>query len=241
MSLAILAGAADGRGRAGFSSRPTMLAELLPDGIASAESLLAAPDEPPLAAEAALIERAGPKRRAEFVTARWCARRALADLGIAPVPILTGASRQPLWPPGVVGSITHCSGYHAAAVGRTLRFRSIGIDSEPDEPLPAGVLDHICLPAERAQLRGRIGPHADRLLFCAKESVYKTWFPLARTWLGFDDALIALRADGTFDVEVSVSGPFDFLQGRWLARDGLILTAVALANRGVGQPASLVP
>jgi 4'-phosphopantetheinyl transferase EntD len=210
------------------SSRCSLLGELLPGDVATAESVSVTPDAPLFPAELALIDRAVPKRRAEFTAARQCARHALSHLGIGPVPILSGAHREPLWPAGVVGSITHCDGYHAAAVARGTRFRSIGIDAEPDGPLPGEVLDRICLSAERAQLRGTFGCHPDRLLFCAKESVYKAWFPLARRWLGFEDAFVTLRPDGRFDVEVKVSGPIEALHGRWLARDGLILTAAAL-------------
>jgi 4'-phosphopantetheinyl transferase EntD len=68
----------------------------------------------------------------------------------------------------------------------------------------------------------------DRLLFSAKESVYKAWFPLAQRWLGFCDAQIALNADGTFDARLLVSGPVESFGGRWLARDGLLLTAIAV-------------
>lgn len=203
--------------------------ELLPGGVATAEASEPVGEQTLLPAELALIDRAHPKRRVEFATARHCARCALAELEIAsPAPILRGASREPLWPKGVVGSITHCGDYHAAAVGRTSRFLSIGIDAEADQPLPEGVLEEVSLPAERAQLSGDHRSHFDRLLFSAKESIYKAWFPLAGRWLGFADALITLHPEGTFDVEVIVSGPIETAQGRWRARDGYILTAIAL-------------
>jgi 4'-phosphopantetheinyl transferase EntD len=217
----------------------TVIGELLPGDVATAESSGVVPEAALFPAELALVTQAVPKRRAEFATARHCARRALAELEVAAVPILSGANREPVWPHGVVGSITHCPGYHAAAVGRTTRFRSIGIDAEHDEPLPEGLLDQICLPSERPQLRATDGPHSDRLLFSAKETVYKTWFPLARRWLGFDDALVMLRPDGTFDVEVLVADALGSLQGRWLARDGLILTAIALPASDGGRPAGV--
>lgn len=207
-----------------------MIEALLPGNIATAEAPPVAAEDALFPEELALIERAITKRRAEFATARKCARRALAKLGVAPAPILRGASREPLWPAGIVGSITHCAGYHAAAVGRATSYRSIGIDAEPDEPLPDGVLDHISLSAERAQLLGPPAPYLDRVLFSAKEAVYKTWFPIAQRWLGFDQARITLHADGTFDVQMLVDGPFAGLHGRWLAREGLILTAIALPS-----------
>jgi 4'-phosphopantetheinyl transferase EntD len=75
----------------------------------------------------------------------------------------------------------------------------------------------------------------DRLLFCAKEATYKAWFPLARRWLGFEDADVIISAtDGTFEVRLLVPAPVGGgsllagFAGRWLARDGLLLTAVTV-------------
>jgi 4'-phosphopantetheinyl transferase EntD len=66
--------------------------------------------------EAMQLDGAVDSRLREFATGRSCARQALAGLGLAPAPILRGAKREPLWPAGIVGSITHCRGYRAAAV-----------------------------------------------------------------------------------------------------------------------------
>jgi 4'-phosphopantetheinyl transferase EntD len=80
--------------------------------------------------EAALLVTAVEKRRQEFATVRHCARLALAELGVAPAPILPGIRGAPIWPDGIVGSMTHCTGYRAAAVGRTTQVGGIGIDAE---------------------------------------------------------------------------------------------------------------
>jgi 4'-phosphopantetheinyl transferase EntD len=200
--------------------------EILPAAIASSVMFGDVPEDELFPDEILQIAKAAPHRRAEFTTGRACARRALAALGVAPAAILSGAQREPLWPDGVVGSITHCAGFRAAAVGRAAQYRTIGIDAEPDEPLPDGILDLVSLPSERSQLERAVGVHLDRVLFSAKESVYKAWFPVAHRWLGFEQAMIALKSDGTFDVHVLVAGPIDGMRGRWLARDGLVLTAV---------------
>jgi 4'-phosphopantetheinyl transferase EntD len=132
--------------------------------------------------------------------------------------------------------MTHCAGYRAAAVARTRDVVTIGLDAEPDQLLPDGVLDMVSLPGERAQLRDLAtatpGTCWDRLLFSAKETTYKAWFPLARRWLGFEDAAITINpADGTFEVRLLVAAlavggfPLAGFTGRWLACDGLILTA----------------
>jgi 4'-phosphopantetheinyl transferase EntD len=153
------------------------------------------------------IAHAVAKRRVEFAAVRRCARKALQELGYPPVPILPGEQREPRWPEGVVGSMTHCAGYCAAAVARSGEVSALGIDAEVHAALPEGVLDLISLESERAllaELTDRVpgAVHWDRVLFSAKESVYKAWFPLTRRWLGFEQADIELRMDGTFEARL---------------------------------------
>ena len=93
------------------------------------------------------MARSVAKRRNEFITARHCARIALGELGFPPLPILKGDKGEPCWPEGVVGSLTHCAGYRGAVVGRAGPVRSVGVDAEPHDVLPDGVLDAISLPA----------------------------------------------------------------------------------------------
>jgi 4'-phosphopantetheinyl transferase EntD len=216
-----------------------MIEKILPAGVASAEAFTDPPDIVLFPEEQALLARAVDKRRREFATARSCARRALADLGVAPAPILRGERGAPQWPPGIVGSITHCAGYRAAAVARADDIVTIGLDAEPNGALPDGVLDVVSLPDERARLRDLAaaapGTSWDRLLFCAKETVYKAWFPLAGRWLGFEDADITINAtEGTFEAHLLVPAPtvggcpLAGFTGSWLACDGLILTTIAL-------------
>lgn len=224
-----------------------MLAELLPASVAAVELL--GGDEgaedgslywPLYPEEAAVVARAVGKRRREFAAVRSCARRAMVRLGVPAQPVLPGERGAPRWPAGLIGSMTHCDGYRAAALARAADLASLGIDAEPHAPLPAGVRDSVALPSERARLArsaaARPGVHWDRLLFSAKESVYKAWFPLARTWLGFEEADIHLGPHGAFRVELLVPGPLvggrrlRWLDGRWAVRDGLILTAVTVPH-----------
>jgi len=220
----------------------TLLATLLPDGV-QAEEIFELPAELDLLPEElAVVARAVDKRRREFAAARRCARAALGRLGVPPVAILPGERGAPTWPAGITGSMTHCVGYAAAAVAPSGRTATLGIDAEPDAPLPHGVLDTIALDAEKAQLARLLADRPDvswdRLLFCAKEAVYKSWFPLARRWLGFEEALVTLDADGGFAAELLVPGPdldgrpVRGFEGRWTAGRGLLLTAIAVPRRG---------
>src|SRR5581483_11983056 len=104
-------------------------------------------------AEEAVLARAVDKRRREFTTARGCARAALARLGLPPAPIPRGPKGEPQWPDGVMGTITHCDGYRAAAVARARDVVTLGIDAEPAGPLPDGVLGLVAAEDEQAWLR----------------------------------------------------------------------------------------
>lgn len=182
------------------------------------------------------VGRAVEKRRREFTTGRACARLALQRLGVVPVAIATGERGEPLWPSGVVGSITHCHGYRACAVGRAGDMLSVGIDAEVHDRLPEGVLEQVAFGRELATVADRAaGVHLDRLLFSAKEAVYKAWFPLARRWLGFEDVELSIDVEAaTFRARLLVPGPvvggtrLTELRGRWCVEGGLVATAVVV-------------
>ncbi|MEA2664408.1 MAG: hypothetical protein QOI11_1352 [Candidatus Eremiobacteraeota bacterium] len=145
--------------------------------------------------EAAAVRTVVPKRRDEFVAGRTNARRALAELGLAPAAIPIGPRRAPIWPAGIAGSISHCKGYCIAIAARTHDFAGVGIDVELDEPISEGVAARICFGAEladRAALERRLGMDLPKLLFSIKESVYKAYFPLAETFLDFSDVAVEL-------------------------------------------------
>jgi 4'-phosphopantetheinyl transferase EntD len=221
---------------------PATLLDSGSDDLAFSELYSDPPGLAPLPEEELLIAKSVAKRRNEFVTVRHCARVALGELGVPPVPILKGDKGEPCWPDGVVGSLTHCTGYRGAVVGRAGAVRSVGIDAEPHDVLPDGVLGAITLAEERHEIAALPeGLHWDRILFCAKEATYKAWFPLTRRWLGFEDAHIVFDVDpsaaGTSGAFVSkilidpgaLSGPpLTALRGRWSVHRGLVLTAIVL-------------
>ncbi|MUL80021.1 4'-phosphopantetheinyl transferase [Mycolicibacterium sp. CBMA 226] len=217
-----------------------LLTQVLPDVVATAERYSDAVDLVPLPEEEPLIARSVAKRRNEFITVRQCAREALGQLGIGPVPILKGDKGEPCWPEGIVGSLTHCEGFRGAVVARAGEVRSVGIDAEPHGVLPKGVLGAVALPAEQSAIGTLEGDlHWDRILFCAKEATYKAWFPLTHRWLGFEDAHITFELDssgssGTFlsriliDPAAESGPPLTELPGRFTVSNGLVLTAISL-------------
>ena len=225
-----------------------MIEELLPDPVVTVEAY--GNDEPAGAAldpeEEAVVAKAVDKRRREFAVVRSCARRAMEKLGVPPQPVLPGERGAPGWPAGLVGSMTHCDGYGAAALVRAADLASLGIDAEPHKTLPEGVLPAVALPAEADRLRRLAGDHPDvhwdRLLFSAKESVYKAWFPLTGKWLDFTEADIDVFADpgerhsGGLRARLLVPGPLvdgrriDVFEGRWTVQRGLVATSVTVPH-----------
>ncbi|MGE0315442.1 MAG: 4'-phosphopantetheinyl transferase [Lautropia sp.] len=179
-------------------------------------------------AEAALVATACAERQREFAFGRASARAALRAHGAPVVAIPVGPRREPQWPAGIVGSITHCDGFCAAAVASSDTVAGLGIDAEVAGALPDGTAALILDAEERAWLRGR--EHALQMVFfSAKESVYKCLAPLTGLFLDFRDATLTLDlAAATFVASIRHPAcPIRRLAGRFALAGGLVLTSVA--------------
>jgi enterobactin synthetase component D / holo-[acyl-carrier protein] synthase len=179
--------------------------------------------------EAAAIAGAVPARLAEFAAGRVAARDAMAALGIGPVAIPVGERRVPQWPPGVVGSITHCAGLVAAAVGWSDDVVAIGIDAEPAAALDDDLLEVVATPVERAVLHE---PLAGVVVFSAKESFYKCWSALDGPVLEFHDVEVSF-AGSSYSALPAGGEPWP---GRWAVRGGFVLTAAWREAAGTAGP-----
>ena len=166
--------------------------KLFPLGVATVTQAELAGEPQLMPEERQFVARAVPARVLEFAAGRSCARAALARFGCPPVALPVGAKREPKWPPGFIGSITHCPGHCAAAVAR-LDFEgphpiaSIGLDAEPAQALPDEVAAMVLCGGERHWIN-RNGQNQlpwDRLVFSAKESVFKCLFPVEQRYMDF--------------------------------------------------------
>ncbi|MEE1781612.1 4'-phosphopantetheinyl transferase superfamily protein [Streptomyces sp. SP17BM10] len=214
-----------------------MLSTMLPSCVSAEESRQDLVEIELFPEEEAHVTNAVRQRRAEFTTVRWCARRAMGRLGLAPAPIVPSRRGAPGWDERLVGSMTHCRGYRAAAVAWKTDVHSIGIDAERNDPLPQGLLESIALPSEHAWVRDLLrtgGPVAwDRLLFSMKEAVFKTWYPLTGRELDFEEARITVDPEeGTFRARLLVDPGTELcpqvLSGRWFADEEILLSSIAL-------------
>jgi 4'-phosphopantetheinyl transferase EntD len=218
-----------------------VIAELLPPSVRGVETDGDPIPADPCAEELESLGRVAERRLQEFLLARQCARRALLQLGLDPRPVRVGPDRRPLWPDGVVGSITHCPGYRAAAVALRARVVGVGIDAELNEPLPPSTVSVVISADEREATLAlpRIDVAWDRLIFSAKESVYKLWYPIMRSWLDFDGARVAIQPDpscqsrGAFSARLLAPLVVDgrdiaHVQGRFVANTHRIITAIVV-------------
>lgn len=184
-------------------------------------------------AEQACVANAGLKRRLDFAAGRLCARRAMVQLGVDGFPLLVGEKGQPVWPPGIVGSISHCEGHYGAAVAWEREVRSIGLDIERLEELEDEFARLVCT---RQELRWIQALPSDQrhvaavLVFSAKECLYKCQFPLTRRWLDFQDVQVSVGTDDdrfeVASVPTRQSDDMVRLTGKYLVRSGCVFTGM---------------
>jgi 4'-phosphopantetheinyl transferase EntD len=169
------------------------LAALFSPGAIAAELHGSAPSRYLTQDEIHAVSHCSEKRISDFTAGRLCARRALKELGIEGFSLLPGKNRLPLWPAGIVGSITHTDGYSAAVAMRPGSVRSVGLDSEAVAAVHEGLWPRICAPVELERLRTFADTERGQraaLTFAAKEAFYKSQFPLTGEWIGFEDIVI---------------------------------------------------
>lgn len=206
---------------------------LLPPAVAIATETDPAAAEPLLGSEERAVRTASTLRRQEFALGRTCGRRALRQLGCGSVPIGVGDTREPLWPRGIVGSITHCGAFWAAAVARRAEVPGIGIDAAANRTLEPAVRELIVACAEEAALaeRSTAAVAWDVVLFSVKETVFKAWWPAHRQWLEFGDVKVTLdEAAGSFGARIASLHEDDeaVIRGRFTVVRDLVISAATL-------------
>jgi 4'-phosphopantetheinyl transferase EntD len=183
------------------------------------------------------VEHAVPARQREFATGRRCARALLQQLGCADQPLLRGKDRLPIWPEGLVGSISHTRAACAVGVARREGVAAVGLDLEDDADLERDLWPEICtaeelrwLDGQRAADRGRLA----RLFFSAKECVHKLQYPEARVDLEFHEVKVEFDLPrGRFSTHVSrplgsLAPKGASLSGRFARHGKQLLTVMVL-------------
>jgi 4'-phosphopantetheinyl transferase EntD len=217
---------------------PTLLRSLFGEAAITAEALVRPDDDHLFPEERAYLRDAAPIRRAQFGTARIYARRALAELGVAPTALVPRADRSPVWPPGIVGSISHTRDRCAVVVARDTHARSLGLDIEGVRTLEEGVDETVLTPRELRFLRAQPRSRHDALLmlfFSAKEAYYKCQYPMTGTFLDFREVELEIQLEaGRFDARALKPGIPAFvgrLGGRFAFEHGMVMSGVELGAR----------
>ncbi|MER9689912.1 4'-phosphopantetheinyl transferase superfamily protein [Mesorhizobium sp. M0139] len=161
--------------------------------------------------EVTALGQAVAKVRRQSGAARIIARALLGELGFPPMPIPKTQSGVPTWPTGIVGSLAHHGTVAVAAIAEKRRVATLGIDIEPNEPLPENLIELISTPNEQRIYGLRLLQRRD--LFVLKEAVYKAYFQLYRDFLEFHDIEIDIharrghvpRSNCTFSLELHTS------------------------------------
>jgi 4'-phosphopantetheinyl transferase EntD len=186
--------------------------------------------------EQAMVAGAAERRRREFLSGRTCAHAALAALGRDDGPIGVGARRQPEWPAGVVGSISHGRDWAGAVVALDDDAWGLGFDIEVlDPPLGPDVERLVQTPAERqAPPSGHsLDRHRSKIAYSVKESVYKCVFPRTGWRMGFHDVAVAVdlrssRARARVDGRLAPAGTgLAVLDVEWVVAGGYVFTGCA--------------
>lgn len=214
----------------------SLLEGLLPASVEIAGASIRDCVEALLPEERPYIATAVPRRQHEFATGRVLARELLARFGHDPLPVLRAEDRIPLWPEGIVGSISHAGHVCLAAVAEARTCGGVGIDLEPDEAVDSDIERVVCRDEEHAWVaaageaeRGR----RCRVVFSVKEAVYKAFYPRTRTFWSFQDVRVEIDlARESWQAHLPESAGVAEAHGRVARREGWIVSAVALPPRG---------
>ncbi|MEW8505978.1 MAG: 4'-phosphopantetheinyl transferase superfamily protein [Candidatus Thiodiazotropha sp.] len=183
--------------------------------------------------EERLIEGSVKKRQREFRAGRNAAHTALKQLDAPPGPLLRNENRKPIWPSGFLGSISHCDDSCVAACVVEDDLVSLGIDVEPLKPLSPGIARYIDTDRER-QFMERHPELPRRLIFSAKESLYKCYHPLIERFFGFQSVDLEIDpSSGQFRFKPTAVCKVEFPQelafhGRYLVTERHLYTSCYL-------------
>lgn len=189
---------------------PASLRGLLPPGVGIALRRLTDAAPPLWPGEAEAVARAVPARQREFASGRAAARAAMAGVGWPAQALPAGPDRAPLWPAGLVGSISHTRSWAGAVVAQQSDWAGIGFDLEPATPMPDDLAAMVLAPGDQP---GDLLPPAlaAKLIFSVKEAAFKAQFPLTGLWLDHRDVAVRL-SPGAFSLCVRDVA----LKGRWV-------------------------
>ncbi len=189
------------------------------------------------------IGHASPERRAEFALGRTLAREALHALGHGFASIRRGEAREPLWPGGVTGSISHTGDLGVAVAALESNIRSLGVDVESHIEIEPELWPSICSPRDLHRIEhlpAASRAHEVARVFSAKEAAFKCQFPLTRRWIDFAAVSVSISRDGTYRVIETAPGapPLPDMHGAVLLDERVVFALARTEATHAGPCAS---
>lgn len=175
-----------------------------------------------------------PKRKEQFIAGRICALRGLRNFDShfsGNIPI--GKNREPLWPIGFVGSISHTRAHACAAVSTSLKGVGIDLENYIEEDRLQKIKKQFVLDSEEEafSVDSKIGA----LIFSAKESLYKALYPTVQTFFGFKDAKILEISADSFTIQLlrsdrEFSRFQEAIEGKYAIHNDMIMTLIEIKD-----------
>ncbi len=181
-------------------------------------------------------------RKQEFIAGRYCASEAAKEIGFNLVNLPSAATREPIWPEGIIGSISHSKLMAISCVSDSKNLSSIGIDAE--ELIKLEMLKDIekviATQDELKLISSTDNQTGVTILFSAKESLYKALFPLVRTFIDFNEVkLVSFDfAEKTFELQLvstnaALAKHLGFYKGSFYLLGTTIVTIVSIPKNEI--------
>ncbi len=157
----------------------------------------------------AKLERAVVKRKAEFLAGRYCANKSLSKLDIVDFSINTGDHGSPIWPSGIIGSISHCTNNAISVACRDGQFFGVGIDIESIISTETrNNIQHLILSEDEVLLLNQSENKSllFTIAFSVKESFFKAAYGTVRNYLNFDAVSIIAINTSNNTIELKING-----------------------------------
>lgn len=175
-------------------------------------------------------------RKLTYTLGRGCAHCILEKYGYNNFPILKDISGAPVFPETLTGSISHTNNWAVAAMAKNDIVKGIGIDIEDlSRKVNPGIKRIIATPDEKKTIEDLPKNQQDKcikIIFSAKESIYKCVYSISGVPLKFQDLSIKfIDKPGMFSWYLSVEcknlqpESFQYI-GKFVIKDDLVMTSV---------------
>jgi len=158
------------------------------------------------------------KRRCEYLAGRISAKTALEQLGVYDQQVIRGDSGCPVWPQGIVGSVTHTDSLAISCVSKVDHVKALGVDAEGILTCElANELAPQLLTAQDKRYSSSLPfNYFVTLIFSAKEAIYKALYPSVGVFFGFEAVSLIELSDAVAVFELKKD-----LTERW--KEGCII------------------